>query len=182
MGIKNCCDSSGNCSRCGNCCAALLPFTRKEEKRIREYIKENNIKPSSFNNGQIINLNCCFYDIENKICKIYEVRPKICRTFKCNRNFSVLLKERDNNQSKAYWNQIVDNLPKNLTDMRLLFYGDPRSLVGNIIYTVTNGNMECNVEQFEVVKKMLRNGGQEELVNCMEVEFKNYNEIKRKDN
>ena len=36
----NYCDSCGKCSKCGNCCSSLIPITRKEEKRIREYIKK----------------------------------------------------------------------------------------------------------------------------------------------
>ena len=41
MKLESYCDACGNCSRCGECCASLLPITRAEEKRIREYIKDN---------------------------------------------------------------------------------------------------------------------------------------------
>ena len=64
----NCCDKCGNCSRCGECCAATLPITENEEKKIREYIKANNIEPEFFQKGNDINLQCCFYDRKNKIC------------------------------------------------------------------------------------------------------------------
>ena len=93
MNCNNYCDSCGNCTRCGECCAACLPITRKEEKRIKEYVKQNNIEPEFFQTEKDINLNCCFYDRTNKICKIYEVRPNICRSFKCNRNIFKLDKE-----------------------------------------------------------------------------------------
>lgn len=163
----NFCDKCGNCSRCGECCAAMLPLTKKEEKVIREYIKENKIEPEFFQKGNDINLQCCFYDRINKKCKIYEVRPNICRNFKCNRPTSELNKARDENQKKSYWNNISNNQENNITDMRLLFYDDPRSLIANLIFAITNGTMKMNEKQFEFMKKYLINGGQEELAKCM---------------
>lgn len=168
----NYCDSCGNCSKCGNCCSALIPITRKEEKRIREYIKENNIKPEYFQDDENMNLQCCFYDRNNRKCKIYEVRPKICRSFRCNRNESELEKEKIENHKRAYWNNITNDIESHLTDMRLLFYNDPRSLVANIIYRLTDGTMECNEKQFEFMKEYLKRTGQEELANCIRGEFK----------
>lgn len=173
MKIEPCCDSKGNCTRCGECCAAMLPITKQEEKNIRKYINENNIQPEFFCNETDMNLQCCFYDRTNKVCKIYEVRPKICRTFKCNKNIRQILKERDEIQSKSYWNQIKDDEEINVTDMRLLFYDDPRSLLGNVIRAITKGTMKCSKEQFELVKKYLREHGQEELVNCIREEYTN---------
>lgn len=167
----NYCDKCGNCSRCGNCCAALLPITRKEEKRIREYIKINKIEPEFFKNGKDMNLQCCFYDRKNKVCKIYEVKPSICRSFKCNRNIQDLEKEKVEAHKRAYWNKIVDDKISNLTDMRLLFYGDPRSLVANLIYEVTNGTMGLDEKQFKFLIKYLKEYGQEELANCIIGEF-----------
>lgn len=161
------CDKCGNCSRCGECCAAMIPLTRKEEKEIRKYIKENEIEPEFFQKGNNINLQCCFYDQENKLCKIYKVRPNICRSFKCNRPTSELNKERDENQEKSYWNNISNDKENNITDMRLLFYDDPRSLIANIVFAITNGTMQMNEKQFEFMKKYLINGGQEELAKCM---------------
>ena len=174
MNFENFCDKNGICSRCGNCCAAMLPITKKEEKNIRKYIKDNDIKPEFFCNETDMNLQCCFYDRTNKLCKIYDVRPSICRSFKCNRDNKELEKERNENQAKSYWNQIKDGQEFNVTDMRLLFYDDPRSLLGNCIRAVTNGTMECTKEQFEFVKDYLRKHGQEELVNCITEE--KYNE------
>ncbi len=172
MNLENFCDSKGNCTRCGNCCAAMLPITKEEEKVIRKYIQDNIITPEFFVNDTEMNLQCCFYDRTNKLCKIYEVRPKICRTFKCNRDNKELEKERNENQSKSYWNQIKDGKEFNVTDMRLLFYDDPRSLLGNCIRTVTKGTMQCTRKQFEFVKDYLKNHGQEELVNCIKEEYK----------
>ena len=164
----NYCDGCGNCSRCGQCCTALIPMTRKEEKRIKEYIKLHKIEPEMFQNDENINLQCCFYDRKNKICKIYEVRPHICRTFKCNRDIDELECEKINNHERSYWNRIVGGKESHLTDMRLLFYGDPRSLVANIIHAITNGTMKCDKKHLKFVKEYLKKGGQEELANCLE--------------
>lgn len=165
--MTNYCTKCGECSRCGECCAAMIPLTRKEEKEIRKYIKENEIEPEFFLKDNAMNLQCCFYDKENKLCKIYEVRPSICRSFKCNRLTSELNKERDDNHKRAYWNNISNGKEKNITDMRLLFYDDPRSLIANIVFAITNGTMQMNEKQFEFMKKYLINGGQEELTECM---------------
>lgn len=169
---KNYCDNCGNCTRCGNCCAACLPITKKEEKRIKKYIKVHNIEPEFFQSNDYINLNCCFYDRTNKICKIYEVRPNICRSFKCNKNIFKLEKEKEENHKRAYWNKLLDGELTNLIDMRLLFYDDPRSLIGNIIYTITAGTMQCTEKQFEWLNKFLKINGLEELSNCIKGEYK----------
>lgn len=169
--MDNYCDKCGNCSRCGECCTSLIPITRKEEKRIRKYINEHKIEPEFFQNEKNINLKCCFYDIKNRSCKIYEVRPGICRSFKCNRNLEELEKEKMENHKRCYWNHIEDGKESNLTDMRLLFYEDPRSLIANIIYRLTNGTMQCSEEHFLFMKNYLKNTGQEELANCLKGEF-----------
>ena len=165
---SNNCDSCGNCSRCGECCTPLLPISRKEEKRIREYIKLHKIEPEFFQDGKNINLQCCFYDRKNKVCKIYEVRPCICRSFKCNRNVDDLEREKVNNHERAYWNRMINNKTEHITDMRLLFYDDPRSLISNLMYGLSDGTMKCTEKQFEFIKEYLRCGGQKELADCLE--------------
>ena len=167
----NYCDKCGNCSRCGECCAATLPITKTEEKKIKEYISKNNIEPEFFQNDDSINLQCCFYDRTNKVCKIYEVRPSICRTFKCNKPVEELEKEKEEAHKKAYWNKLVDGKTTNVTDMRLLFYGDPRSLIARIIHYITDGTMQCNKEQFGFVKMFLVTHGQEELARSLVGEY-----------
>lgn len=169
----NCCDKCGNCSRCGECCAAALPITKGEEKKIREYIKANNIEPEFFQKGNDINLQCCFYDRKNKLCKIYEVRPNICRTYKCDKPKLLLEKEKAFAHEIAYWNSLKNDKIANLTDMRLLFYDDPRSLIGNIMYKLTKGTMIATEKEFNQLKMVLKSGGQAELANCLEGEFKN---------
>ena len=169
--IDNNCDKCGNCSCCGECCAATLPLTRKEEKTIRKYIKDNNITPEFFQNETDMNLQCCFYDRTNKCCKIYEVRPSICRSFKCNRNKDDIEREKFGAHTKAYWNHLDGDKMSNITDMRLLFYDDPRSLLANLIYGITDELMNCNEDKFEFLKWYLKKGGQEELANKITGEY-----------
>ena len=64
MSCNNYCDSCGKCTRCGECCAAFLPITRKEEKRIKKYVKQNNIEPEFFQTEKDINL---------KLSKLFEI-------------------------------------------------------------------------------------------------------------
>ena len=80
-------------------------------------------------------------------------------------------KERDENHKRVYWNNITNGKENNITDMRLLFYNDPRSLLANLIYTITKGTMKCNIKQFKFLKQYLIYGGQEELANAIEVEL-----------
>jgi hypothetical protein len=68
---------------------------------------------------------------------------------------------------------MVNDKTYNITDMRLLFYDDPRNLIANIIYAITNGTMQCTKKQFEFVKEYLKENGQAELANCIKGEFTN---------
>ena len=168
MKLESYCDACGNCSRCGECCASLLPITRAEEKRIREYIKDNNIEPEKFKvNNNSINLQCCFFDRTKKVCKIYKVRPSICRSFKCNKSIDLINKNKEEHHKRAYWNYMLKKEIEHLTDMRLLFYNDPSSLVGNLVFTITDGEMVLNKKQFKFIKEILIKGGQAELANSM---------------
>lgn len=76
---------NGQCSHCGQCCGMFIPFTNKEIKEIKRYVKKHNIKPVTDRetpNG--FEARCCFYDKVNKKCNIYPVRPYVCRDFMCN--------------------------------------------------------------------------------------------------
>lgn len=86
------------CSRCGNCCTHHLNIFPYEIKRIKQYIKDHNIKPcTKFEQPQnckksgVIDLTCPFLDQskpENK-CTIYEVRPWICRSYLCSKRDNI---------------------------------------------------------------------------------------------
>lgn len=80
---------NGTCSRCGACCTHHLMVTKKEEKTIRDYIKQHPIKPihhgTPTKDSGSIDLVCPFLNDKGMImsCTIYPVRPIICRIYKC---------------------------------------------------------------------------------------------------
>lgn len=76
----------GKCSNCGNCCSNFLPMSRKEIKKIRDYIRKNKIRenihqPPVAKPGY--DATCPFRDNTKGICTIYPVRPEICKAFIC---------------------------------------------------------------------------------------------------
>ena len=77
---------NGVCSKCGQCCSAILPVTPQEIEQIRKYIEKNEIKPEptlKILANKTIDLTCPFYK-QNK-CLVYEVRPRICKDFMCDK-------------------------------------------------------------------------------------------------
>lgn len=76
----------GKCSNCGNCCSNFLPMSRKEIKKIRDYIQKNKIH-ESIHQPPVVNpgydATCPFRDNTKGICTIYPVRPEICKVFIC---------------------------------------------------------------------------------------------------
>lgn len=60
------------CTNCGSCCG-IIPATQEEVTKIKEYIKEHNIKPRK------PSITCPFRNAEIKRCDIYPVRPIICK-------------------------------------------------------------------------------------------------------
>lgn len=88
---------NGKCTNCGSCCPDILSIDEFDFVRIKNYVKEHDIKESHhplWKEGDV-DLTCPFRDHENKICKIYEVRPKVCRGFIRSRNQSDAQKFRD---------------------------------------------------------------------------------------
>lgn len=167
--ISNC--NGSQCSRCGECCAMCIPITRKEEKHIREYIKNNNITPENLFTEESMYSSCCFYDRKNKCCKIYPVRPNICRSFKCNRNEEELEKEKIKNHKIAYWNHIGDDGEiKHFTSFDLLFYNDPEPIIQLLYREFCDKNGNMTMESFERMKNMMRKVGLEELAEALHAE------------
>lgn len=73
----------GKCSKCGNCCSALLPLKSSEISRLRRLIKKRGIKPHEQPKVVVaVDLTCPFLTDDN-LCSIYDERPFICRIFKC---------------------------------------------------------------------------------------------------
>lgn len=73
----------GKCTKCGNCCTALLPMTKDELKTIKRYVKRKHIQIVKHTGG--FDLTCPFRNDELGICTVYEVRPQICRDFQCDK-------------------------------------------------------------------------------------------------
>lgn len=89
---------NGKCSGCSECCLRMtLRLTNTEIKKIRKYIKENNIKPQKHfptdtplavmaEQSLFVDNICPFLDQnaeQGHNCTIYPVRPIICRTYIC---------------------------------------------------------------------------------------------------
>lgn len=77
------CNTNGQCSNCGRCCADMLPLTKKDIQIVKSYVKNNKIKPFAID--LLDPMRCPFRDAVNKKCIIYEKRPTICRNFICNK-------------------------------------------------------------------------------------------------
>ncbi len=78
----------GKCSRCGGCCASILPLSEADVKRLRKFAKKKNITPKLPDGDDVIYLHCPFLAADpvapgQKRCLCYEVRPMVCRTFSC---------------------------------------------------------------------------------------------------
>lgn len=79
---------NGECSGCGECCSNLLPMTRREIERVRQYVERRKIKPQKHfvpTRSPVIDGICPFRDSANRRCTIYDVRPDICRAYRCDK-------------------------------------------------------------------------------------------------
>lgn len=166
MNCENYCNNH-KCSKCGSCCAMGIPITRKEEKTIKKYIEERNIRPENLIDDNNFYVMCCFYDRKNKCCKIYPVRPEICRSFKCDRDNSILEKEKIDNHKRSYWNHIAkDGVIKHFTTFDMLFYNDPVPMLNYLFRYAFNEKNDD--KKFEKIKRFLISQNYEELVNSLE--------------
>lgn len=79
---------NGKCSQCGQCCSDILPLSKDEIKKIRRYIRDNEIKEHVHRppvNTPTFDITCPFRNDAEKKCDIYKVRPMICKQFICNK-------------------------------------------------------------------------------------------------
>ena len=90
------------CIGCGECCTDLLPTTRREIVRLRDYAKKHQLKEHRLPAGaalESVDLTCPFRNEMTKRCDVYPVRPLICRAFICSRTLQAARKTRDLVQS-----------------------------------------------------------------------------------
>lgn len=76
----------GQCSRCGGCCASVLPVSDEEVAALREYAKEHGIAPKLPDGPNVAYLQCPFLEKRpdgRTDCLAYEARPAVCRVFQC---------------------------------------------------------------------------------------------------
>ena len=110
---------NGACCSCGMCCSNFLPMDWQEIDRIRRYIRKHNITATIsavlYDSAEVALLDCPFRDNAKRCCKIYPVRPRICRSFQCNKEKTVLMKERTDAHLRNGGKEI---------DMRATFFGD----------------------------------------------------------
>ena len=104
---------NGKCSNCGNCCGDILHLSKKEIKRIDDYLKKHKVEATPRCILVDYDNTCPFRDIQNKKCKIYEARPDICRVYKCDRTPEEAVKKRE-----------LTNKGKLCRSMRNLFFND----------------------------------------------------------
>lgn len=142
---------NNKCSRCGECCGLFIPFTKKELKRIKEYVKEHNIKPYPRINDNNMYASCCFFNREEHKCTIYEVRPFVCKNFLCSHRD--WLQRRNKYEQHGDYNSTIKNkvIVATFDD---LIYGDCEPIIRYLISVMNNPN-DTN-ELIYILKKVNR--------------------------
>lgn len=105
--------NNGICSGCGECCGDILHLSKREIKKIDEYLKKHKIEATPRNIMVLYDNTCPFRNNKEKKCKIYEVRPDICRVYKC-----------DKTPEEVYKNRELNNSQRLTRSMRNLFFND----------------------------------------------------------
>lgn len=84
LGIDNTCN--GICSKCGECCGAILPLDQEDVDEISDYVLENKIHSIAATLIMQNKLQCPYYTgNKEKGCAIYPARPKVCKLYKCDK-------------------------------------------------------------------------------------------------
>lgn len=77
---------NGKCSKCGECCGAILPLDQEDLDKISKYVLENKIHSIAATLIMQNKLQCPYYTgNKERGCAIYLARPKICRFYKCDK-------------------------------------------------------------------------------------------------
>ena len=122
---------NNQCSRCGQCCSPFIPFTKKELKKVKQYVKDKHIeKKERHIDENSFDATCCFWDPQNKVCQVYEVRPFVCRHFICSDKDWIA--NREIYAKRSTYNSIYAQ-PMYLTTFDDEIYGDCEMLIRYLI-------------------------------------------------
>ena len=176
-GFNNC--NKGKCIGCGECCGSLLPVSLKDVEIMKKYIEEHNITPEPlivYRNGEKgYNSMCCFLDQKTNRCKIYEARPKVCRLYKCDKSPKQILQNKINLHNQAYYNRIKNKRNTTIENMATfndIFYNDPSVLIMSL-FKLAKDKTSNTIEQVEYIKRLLIDGGREEVANKLKIKDEN---------
>lgn len=145
---------NNECSKCGQCCGAFIPFKKEEIKPIKEYVKRHNIKQTNRIAKDQIKVLCPFYDEQKHVCNIYPVRPYVCKDFICSRT--------NWRERRDYYSKISDfnGVHKNslqLVSFDDIIYKDPSFTLNYVLSLLidTNTNEDDKViELFISIKRL----------------------------
>lgn len=141
---------NGQCSRCGQCCTTILPITRKEAQKIKDYVKLNNIEPINRLTNNSISEQCPFCK-DNK-CLVYEVRPFVCKDFKCDhKNWK---QRRDFYGKRAYFNGVKKQKIKHFATLQELIYDDIGFTLQLMIELIKLEKHNNNIEYEDFIKAL----------------------------
>ena len=77
----------GKCSRCGGCCASVLPLGEADIERLKSFAAMTGFDPRLPDGRDVIYMHCPFMVTNmltgEKACAAYDVRPDVCRVFIC---------------------------------------------------------------------------------------------------
>lgn len=77
----------GKCSRCGGCCASVLPLGPGDVTRLKDFIEKTGFEPVIPEGTDIVYARCPFLTDGDapgeKRCAAYDARPDVCRIFSC---------------------------------------------------------------------------------------------------
>ena len=168
---------NNECSRCGECCGIFIPFTNREIKEIRKYVKKYHIKPVT--DRETINgfeARCCFYDKVNKKCNIYPVRPFVCKDFMCNH---IDWKERRDKYEKiGSYNSSLKIETNPLATFDDLIYKDYSVILRFVLNLSLDENSKCDSEK---LIKNLKRIHREDILEYIVCYLENNEKIEGKD-
>jgi Fe-S-cluster containining protein len=155
------------CSMCGGCCGFIIPITETELRRIRNYVKENNIQcePQIDRATNTFDSRCCFLDRKTLKCKINNVKPFVCKDFKC--DHKDWKQRRDLYDKRAKYNSLLNKntIVASFTD---LVYNDYEPIITYLMDSYLNSLEKQGLKpDTDTLIPYLERCGQEQLLKYM---------------